>query len=343
MTPRVASIIVAIVLAATIWLAHDTLLLAFAGILLALLLRSVAEAFARAFRLPMVWSVWLSTLALAAAVFLCLMLLGNAALRQMDQLRDIFPAALRSLTDELRQTSIGVWIAGNSANLSGVIPDTAHLLTGATGIISGAFATVVAVFIVVFVGIAGALEPDLYVDGFLLLFPIVHRERLHAVLQEIGRTLRTWIVARLLTMVATGLLVTLGLSLLHVPLAGALGFVAGVLAFVPNVGAFIAAAPAVVLAFVSSPVTALEVVGMYVAVHIADDFILSPLVERQVVKLPPIVTLVAQIVLGIGAGIVGINACRSARGRRDRAGPTAMVAKHARVCTALRRCGSLRV
>jgi predicted PurR-regulated permease PerM len=306
MTSRVALAVIAIVLLAVLWFAHDTLLLAFAGILIALLVRWLAEAIARALRLPMVWSVWLAAIGLTAALVLCFFLLGNAAARQMDQLRATFPAALRNIVEELRQTSLANWIAVNSASVSGIIPDTAHLLTGATGIISGALAAVAATFIVVFVGIAGALEPDLYVSGFLYVFPAEHRQRLRGALEEIGGTLRTWLLARLLTMVATGLLVTLGLTLLRIPLAGALGFLAGLLAFIPNIGAFVAAAPAVVLAFVASPVTAAEVVGMYVVVHILDDFILSPVVERQVVRLPPILTLLAQVVLGIGAGVVGV-------------------------------------
>jgi len=45
---------------------------------------------------------------------------------------------------------------------------------------------------------------------------------------------------------------------------------------------------------------------MYVVVHVLDDFVVAPIVERKVVKLPPILTLVAQIVLGAAAGAAGV-------------------------------------
>jgi predicted PurR-regulated permease PerM len=107
-------------------------------------------------------------------------------------------------------------------------------------------------------------------------------------------------------MCVTSLLVTIGLTVLHVPLAAGLGILAGVLAFVPNIGAFVAAAPAVVLAFVQSPATALAVAVMYVLVHVLDDFVVAPVLERQVVKLPPVLTLVSQILLGIATGAAGM-------------------------------------
>ena len=78
------------------------------------------------------------------------------------------------------------------------------------------------------------------------------------------------------------------------------------LAFVPNIGAFIAALPALALAFVSGPRTVLAVAVMYIVVHILDDFAVAPFVERQVVKLPPILTLIAQLLLGLAAGALGV-------------------------------------
>jgi predicted PurR-regulated permease PerM len=302
---RWAALIVALVLVAVTWIAHDTLLLAFAGVLIALFVRYLAEAVARVTRLPMVWNVWLSILVLAIVLAAAVALVGNAAAHQIDQLRATLPAAFRNIVGELQHSDLGTWL-GSITNASQFAPDSARLLSGATGIISGTLAAIVAAFIIVFVGIAGALESELYVSGFVQLFPSSYRAGLRAVLQDVAQTLRLWLAARLFTMATTGLLVTLGLTLLHVPFAGGLGFVAGTLAFIPNLGAFVAAAPAVIIALAASPMKAVEVAAMYVVVHIIDDFILSPVVERQVVKLPPILTLLVQIVLGIGTGIVGI-------------------------------------
>ncbi len=288
------------------WFVRDTLLLVFAGALVALVIRAVAEAVARRLRMPAIWAVWLTAIAGLGIGGAAFALLGNVFAGQIDTLRASLPAAFGDMLEALHATRAGMWIANNLPNLSALVPDTAQLLTRATGLLSGALGAVAGILIVIFVGVAGALEPTLYANGFVQVFPANYRARIRGVLAEIGSTLRIWLIARLLTMCVTAILVTIGLSILRIPLAAALGILAGVLAFVPNIGAFVAAAPAVLLAFVAGPKVALAVVVMYLVVHVCDDFIVAPVVERQVVKLPPILTLVAQIVLGISAGAIGI-------------------------------------
>lgn len=298
--------IVIAALALIVWYAHDAVLMVFAGTLLALILRGASEFVARKTHVPVVWSVGLTAIAGFIFIGLAVAALGNAVATQIAALRDTLPAAIRNVVQDLRTTAAGIWIANNLANASTIVPDAEHLLTRAGGILSGALGGVVAVVIIIFVSIAGALEPEQYVNGFVQLFPANRRARIRSVIVEIGTTLRTWLAARLLTMTVTATLVTLGLTILHVPLAVALGVLAGALAFVPNIGAFIAAAPAVILAFVQSTNAALAVAAMYAIVHVIDDFLVAPVVERQVVKLPPILTLVAQIVLGMAAGAMGV-------------------------------------
>lgn len=303
---RGALVVLSLAIALIVWYVHDTLLLVFAGVLIGLVIRAAAEPLARVMRTSSVWGVWLAVAVIAIAGAAGLALLGNAAAFQLGELRATLPAAVHNAIVQSQSTPLGLWIAENVSNVPGILPDTTHMLMRATGILSGAFGAIAGILIALFVGIAGAIEPELYVNGFVQLFPGNYRARVREVILEINRTLRTWIIARLLTMLVTGILVTMGLSILHVPLAAALGILAGALAFIPNIGAFIAAAPAVILAFVAGPRTALAVVAMYVIVHILDDFIVGPVVERQVVKLPPVLTLVVQVVLGIGAGAVGI-------------------------------------
>lgn len=297
-------IIAAIALA--VWFAHDTLLLVFAGVLLSLILRSAAQWTAEVFHMRIVLAVWLTAAVGLIVIAAGVAGLGNAVAAQISTLRDTLPAAINDVLQQLRTAPIGMWIANNLPNAAALFTDSGQLLMRAGGILSGALGAFVGILVVVFVSIAGALEPDLYVNGFVQLFPASRRARIRSVLIEVGHTLRTWFAARLATMAVTGTLVTIGLAILHIPLAFGLGVLAGVLAFVPNIGAFIAAGPAVVLAFVQSPATALAVALMYVVVHVLDDFLVGPTVERQVVKLPPILTLVAQIVLAAGAGVVGV-------------------------------------
>lgn len=281
-------------------------LLVFGGALLGLLIRTAADPLARKLRVPPVAAVWLTIVVAVLAIAGISALLGSAVSAQIAQLRETLPPAVHDALQQLRGSPIGVWIAGNAASAGSVLPDVEHLLTRATGLLSSAAGALIGVLVVVFIAVAGALEPQLYASGFVLLFPSVYRSRIHSVLTEVTATLRAWMIARLITMAATTLLVAIGLTVLRIPLAGALGVIAGLLAFVPNIGAFIAALPALALAFVSGPRTVLAVAVMYVIVHVLDDFAVAPFVERQVVKLPPILTLVAQLLLGLAAGALGV-------------------------------------
>jgi predicted PurR-regulated permease PerM len=76
--------------------------------------------------------------------------------------------------------------------------------------------------------------------------------------------------------------------------------------FIPNVGPFIAAVPAVLLALVQSPQTAAYAVIVFVVVQTVDAYILTPLVDRKSVELPPVLTIAAQLLLGIMFGFVGL-------------------------------------
>jgi predicted PurR-regulated permease PerM len=51
---------------------------------------------------------------------------------------------------------------------------------------------------------------------------------------------------------------------------------------------------------------AVYVIGLYIAVHLIEGYILVPLVQRRVARLPPALTLSAQIILGVLAGFLGL-------------------------------------
>ncbi len=289
---RASTVIVLVVLAFVAWLLRSTLLLLFAGWLAGIGLCAIAGFIRRVMHIPWVASVWVSVVLAFAAVVLAVSFAGPPIALQAAQLRDLFGPAASKVLAEIDATPLMPYAAAIASR-------TAQALNDATAIL-------VALFGGAFVAIAGALEPDLYRRGFLSLVPPSYRERTNEALHRTLATLRLWLFARILSMVTTGALVWVGLLILHVPLAGALSVLAAVLAFVPNIGAFIAALPAVVLAFAQNPRLAAAVVVMYVIVHILDDFIVAPLLERRIVRLPPILTLAAQIALGLGAGALGL-------------------------------------
>jgi predicted PurR-regulated permease PerM len=101
-------------------------------------------------------------------------------------------------------------------------------------------------------------------------------------------------------------MVTIGLAVLGVPLAGTLGVLAALLTFIPNVGPFLSAIPPVLLAFSNSSRQALLVILLFCAVHALEGFLITPVAERAAVHLPPALTLSVQLLLAVIIGPIGI-------------------------------------
>jgi predicted PurR-regulated permease PerM len=107
-------------------------------------------------------------------------------------------------------------------------------------------------------------------------------------------------------MVTIGVLAGVGLRLLGIPYATVLGALAGIFAFIPNIGPIASAIPALLLAAPSGWERILAVATLYWLAHAIDDAVVIPLAERHVVRLPPALTIAAQLVLGLSCGILGI-------------------------------------
>jgi predicted PurR-regulated permease PerM len=72
------------------------------------------------------------------------------------------------------------------------------------------------------------------------------------------------------------------------------------------VGPLIAALPALLLALAISPMTGLLTVGVFAVVFALEGYLVTPMLERKIVRLPPALTLTMQLVLAAIAGPVGV-------------------------------------
>ena len=103
-----------------------------------------------------------------------------------------------------------------------------------------------------------------------------------------------------------GVCTGLGLWLLGVPLPLSLGVLAVLLTFVPNVGPIIAALPQTLLAMQMSTNTALYVIVFNIALQGAESYLITPMVQRYEVSLPPVLTISAQLLMGLIIGVIGV-------------------------------------
>jgi predicted PurR-regulated permease PerM len=113
-------------------------------------------------------------------------------------------------------------------------------------------------------------------------------------------------LGQLIPMTFLGLACMLGLWILRVPLAFTLGLFTGVMIFIPYLGALLSEIPAVLVAFERGPSTVIWVIVLYLGVHVMEGYILTPLVQKRIVRLPPILTITSQFLLWTLTGLLGV-------------------------------------
>jgi predicted PurR-regulated permease PerM len=90
-----------------------------------------------------------------------------------------------------------------------------------------------------------------------------------------------------------------------VPLALALGLIAGLLEFVPFLGPFLAAIPMILVALTAGPEIALYALLLFVVVQQVESNLLTPLVARRAMALPPVLVLLGAVALALLFGVLG--------------------------------------
>jgi predicted PurR-regulated permease PerM len=290
---------------ATLWLGYkgmNVLLALFAGVLMAVLLRTMAEPLVRYARFPLWAAVLTVTLALLGVFAVGGWLMAPAVSSQFAELSVRLPEAIDRLRGQLLSFRWTEWLLqkGESAT------DGRKVLQQMTHAFQITATAVGALVIVMFLALYMSVQPRVYVQGIIRLMPVHFRARAGEVMAELYRVLRIWLLTKLLIMVLTGSGIGLGLWLLNVPLALALGVVAGVLEFIPTLGPLLSCIPAILIAFLISPVKAVEVAALYFVVQWLGNHITTPLIQQRTLAIPPAVTLALVALLGTFFGFGGL-------------------------------------
>lgn len=284
------------------WRVAEIFVLIFGGIILAVVLRSMMRLLLRFTPLRGRWALLAAILALIVIVALIGLLIGARVATQLGQLSQTLPQAWQRARAAIEQSATGRAIVRGLQSQTNAASWIAHV----RGLATVTLGALVDAGVIVFTGLYFAIDPQLYKRGLLHLVPLPARPQveraMHAAIAALGR----WLRGVVLAMLSIGLITGLGLWLLGIPLALALGILGGVLEFIPYIGPIIAAIPAVLVAFTFGPTRALEVIGLYVAVHLFEGELLVPMIQRWAVALPPAVGILAVVVFGWLFGLLGV-------------------------------------
>jgi predicted PurR-regulated permease PerM len=307
-------------LLALVWYAASTLFLLLAGILFGVFLTALSDLLKRligggaGLRLAIVCIVF------AAALVAFLVLYGATIAEQATVLTATVKSQIATVKDFLDRHGVdtgfldaGATATDNAASKSPRLPDadaiasgTSTVLNQGLKILAGLFSTVGNIFIVVLLGVLLAAQPQIYRDGVLRYVPQPRRSAAAALLDDLGETLRRWLLGQLVTMSTIAVVVSIGLSLIGIPGALALGIQTGLLTFIPTVGGVIAGVIIVLASLGSGWTAVISAFALYLVVQFLEGNVLTPLIQRRAIEIPPATIFGAQILLGFLFGLWGI-------------------------------------
>ncbi|HEU4583005.1 MAG TPA: AI-2E family transporter [Polyangiaceae bacterium] len=281
------------------------LLVLFAGVLFAIVLRTASTWLARRLHLPT--GVCLGAIVLVllgCGVAFVLRFLPEVA-TEVHWLKQHLPGVLESVREHWLGKLFMEAPGPDGKAPAAIDPETA--MNTAWSALGGSIEVLGSFVVVFFVGLYGAAQPDDYTRAVLALTPSSARERMRTALEAIQHNLSRWLLGRLVAMVFVAITTGIAFAVLKLPMALTLGVLAGALAFIEYAGAVASAIPPLFFALAQSATTALWVLIVYTALHVIEGYVLTPLLSRVAVRLPPAFTLASQVLLGVLLGPLGLT------------------------------------
>ncbi len=304
---------------ALVWYASATLFLLFAGILFGVFLTALSDLLKRVIgggdgmRLAIVCVIF--TAALAAF----LVLYGATIAEQGAVLTATVKSQISTVKDFLDRHGVdtsflefGSLTAGDNAaaprlpNAGAIASGTSTVLSQSLKILAVLFGTVGNLFIVVLLGVLLAAQPQVYRDGVVRFVPVSRRAAAAALFDDLGETLRRWLLGQLVTMTTIAIVVSIGLTVIGIPGALALGIQTGLLTFIPTVGGIIAGTIIVLASLGSGWASLISAFALYLVVQILEGNVLTPMIQRRAIEIPPATIFGAQILLAFLFGLWGL-------------------------------------
>ena len=313
------------------WYFAATLFLIFAGMLLGVALNAMTGLLGRLVPLPQPLRLAIVCLALVAMLSGVVFLGGTTIAQQATVLSNTIKSQLTTVKTFLESHGVDTSFFDLNSFSAAPSPSSGsesstpaapvpHNLPSASTIASsggailgqtfkvllGTVSVVGNFFIVLFLGLAFAVQPSVYREGLLFMAPAKHRADATTIIDRIGYTLERWLIAQIITMAAVFFVTWIGLAIIGIQSSFILGIQAGLLAFIPTVGAILGGLIVVLASLATGWVAALSAAILFLGVHALESYVLTPIIQRQALDIPPATLFAFQILLGVVFGVWGL-------------------------------------
>jgi predicted PurR-regulated permease PerM len=292
-----------IALAAAIWQLALVFILGFGAIIVAVTLDSLSAPVAERLKMSQRWALALTTIVLFLISAAFLAAFGTRAADQFTRLAAQLPGAWAETREWLNSWDLGQWVLSLGESAANGASST---ILSALPLASGLLGWLANIALILVIGIYLAADSNTYLDGAVRLLPPTKRKRGRQIINAAGEDLRKWLLAMTLDMFFLGTVTGIGLYLIGVPVALALGILSGISVFVPYIGPIVAVIPGLLIALSVSPTLALWAALVYIVAQQLEGNISLPLLQRWSVSMPPAISLLAIVAFGLLFGLWGV-------------------------------------
>ncbi|MFZ3105883.1 MAG: AI-2E family transporter [Candidatus Hydromicrobium sp.] len=243
---------------------------------------------------------------------------------QFSTFMDKFPAYMENLTKIINDFLQNSVLIKNTENLIGkeIIPRDVSSITKyfisrinleeidifqrATTVGMLIFNTVLYLIVGPLLGIYILIYTDKIKTTFIKIIPKRFKNQTTIILERINKVAGRYVRGQILVSIIVGILCTIVLLVLKVDFAILLGSIAGLLNMIPLLGPIIGAIPAALTALFISPLKALLVILLFIAVQQIDNYIISPNIMKYQVGVHPGIIIFSLMAGGALFGIWGL-------------------------------------
>jgi len=320
-----------------IWIAVGSLALAFVALRVAdsvriiwlpiafaaglvFLLEPAVRAFER-IRIPRLVGAFIAFLGLAALIVaitaLVFPLVREQAVEFAEQLPNLYVEIINWLRETgarfgldidqlLSQEAIEEWL-NDPANQETIQNLLLGFGAGAGQVIRGVTETIAIIGLAPVLAIYMLIDLDKFKRNSLTLTPPRHRDEMAFVAGEVGGALGSFVRGQLLVALLVGIASSFGMWIIDLPFWLLVGIIAGFLNLIPFLGPVVGGAIAALIALLNGdPWQAFWAVVIMVIVQQIDNHIITPMVQRTRVNLSPLVIVLALVIGGSVAGLLGV-------------------------------------
>jgi len=284
-----------ILLLAIIWLIKDLIFSLFIAFIIAGALKP-SVSFLERFKIPRAIASFIIYLLFISIIYGIFALIIPPLLSEMIFLFKNLPEIIKSIVPKSN-------LIINFDFLTQNIPSIANQTLN---FVRSIFSNAIFVTSTLFFGFYFLLEKN--IEGILLsnFFEEIEINRIELISQRAQKRMSSWFWGEVILMIVVGTLTYIGLNIIGIKYVLALSVLAGLLEVMPNLGPIASSIPAILIGLSYSPIIGVYCVILYIVVQQLENNLIVPIIMKKATGLHPIITLIAMVIGGKLAGIIGV-------------------------------------